>query len=362
MTAPRFAHLLRPELADLAAYVPHTGDHEIRLDGNEAPPLLSSNARAGVAHALAAGGLERYPDPRATELREAIAAHVGATPDEVLVGTGSDEVIALLLTTLSQPRAGADAATILTPSPTFVMYRLSAAARGIRVLEVPLDERWDLDVAQMRAAIEAGEPNIVFLATPNNPTGNRMSEDRIRAVIEAAEGALVVLDEAYVAFAPASLAHLRHVYPNVAMLGTISKIGFAALRIGWLVGPVELIREVDKVRQPYNLPTPSQRAATFVLRELRAEIDHVVAHVVGERERLGRELGRIGFGVSPSDANFLWVETNRPAKDVFEGLAASKILVRSFHARGGRLANRLRITIGTREENDRLLEAIARWA
>ncbi|HVK68499.1 MAG TPA: aminotransferase class I/II-fold pyridoxal phosphate-dependent enzyme, partial [Polyangium sp.] len=212
------------------------------------------------------------------------------------------------------------------------------------------------------AAIEAGTPNIVFLATPNNPTGNRMSEDRIRAVIEAAEDALVVLDEAYIAFAPASLAHLRHVYPNVAMLGTISKIGFAALRIGWLVGPVEIVHEVDKVRQPYNLPAPSQRAATFVLRELRAEIDHVVAHVVGERERIGRELGRLGFGVSPSDANFLWVETKRPAKDVFDGLAASKILVRSFHTRGGRLANRLRITVGTREENDRLLETIARWA
>ncbi|MDI1475667.1 histidinol-phosphate transaminase [Polyangium sp. y55x31] len=362
MTAPRFAHLLRPELADLAAYVPHAGDYEIRLDGNEAPPLLSPDAHAAVAQALAAGGLERYPDPRASELCAAIAAHVGATPDEILVGTGSDEVIALLLTALSQPRAGADAATILTPSPTFVMYRLSAAARGMRVLDVPLDERWDLDVPAMRAAIEAGEPNIVFLATPNNPTGNRMSEDRIRAVIEATEDALVVLDEAYVAFAPGSIAHLRHAYPNVAMLGTISKIGFAALRVGWLVGSAELVREVDKVRQPYNVPAPSQRAATLVLRELRAEIDHVVAHVVAERERLGRELARLGFGVSPSDANFLWVETKRPAKDVFEGLAASKILVRSFHARGGRLANRLRITIGTREENDRLLEVIARWA
>ena len=362
MTASRFAHLLRPELADLAAYVPHAGDYEIRLDGNEAPPLLSAETRAAVAQVMAAGALERYPDPRATELREAIATHVRAKPDEILVGAGSDEVIALLLTTLSQPRAGAEAATILTPSPTFVMYRLSAAARGIRVHEVPLDDRWDLDVDAMRAAIAATNPNVVFLATPNNPTGNRMSEDRIRAVIEAAEGALVVLDEAYVAFASASVAHLRHAYPNVALLGTVSKIGFASLRIGWIVGADELVREIDKVRQPYNLPAPSQRAATFVLRELRAEIDRIIATVVEERDRLARALSQLGFGVPTSDANFLWVETKRPAKDVFEGLAASKILVRSFHARGGRLANRLRITVGTREENDRLLEVLARWA
>ncbi len=362
MTASRFAHLFRPELAAFSAYVPHTGDFEVRLDGNEAPSLLSPEARAAVARVLAMDGLERYPDPRATELREAIAAHVGASPDEILVGAGSDEVIALLLTTLAHPRAGEGAATIVTPSPTFVMYRHCAQARGMAVSDVRLDEHWDLDVEKMRLALATTNPNIVFIATPNNPTGNCMSEDRLRAVIEAAPDTLVVLDEAYVAFARTNVAHLRRAYPNVATLGTISKIGFAALRIGWLVGPAEIVREVDKVRLPYNLPTPSQRAATFVLRELRPEIDRIVAQIVEAREQLARELARIGFNVSPSDANFLWVETKRPAKDVFEGLAADKILVRSFHRNGGRLANRLRITVGTSEQNDRLLAAIARWA
>jgi len=231
----------------------------------------------------------------------------------------------------------------------------------MKVVEVPLDARWDLDAGGMRRAIEMAQPNIVFLATPNNPTGGAMSEDRVRAVIEAAPDALVVLDEAYADFSrQKSLSHLRHAYPNVAMLGTISKIGFASLRVGWLVADAELVREIDKVRQPYNLPVPSQRGALFVLQNLREEVERVVAYIIAERERMASELGRLGFSVAPSEANFLWVETTRPAQEVFDGLVAGGILVRSFHARGGRLAKRLRITIGTSSENDRLLEAIAR--
>lgn len=362
MTTSRFAHLLRPELAEIDAYVPHPGDYAIRLDGNEAPPLLSLEAQRKIAEALVPPALHRYPDPRALELREAIAAHAGASADEILAGTGSDEVIALLLSALDKPRERAPSATIVSPTPTFVMYRLSAKARGIKPIEVPLDASWDLDVAAIRKAIEFAQPNIVFIATPNNPTGGAMSEDRIRAVIEAARDALVVLDEAYVAFAKTNLTPLRREYPNVATLGTLSKVGFASLRVGWLVGPAELVREIDKVRQPYNLPVPSQRAATLVLREMKDEITALVSTVIAERRRMADELGRLGFGVAPSEANFLWVETKRPAKEVFDGLAASSILVRSFHARGGRLANRLRITIGTAGENDRLLEEITKWA
>jgi histidinol-phosphate aminotransferase len=289
---------------------------------------------------------------------------VGARPEEILVGTGSDEVIALLLSALDRPCMGSSRASIVTTTPTFVMYRLGARGRGLEFVEVPLDASWDLDVTAMRRAIEEARPNIVFIATPNNPTGGLMSEDRLRAVIKSAPNSLVVLDEAYVDFARPNkgVAHLRHEYPNVAMLGTISKIGFASLRVGWLVGAADLVHEVDKIRSPYNVPTPSQHAATFVLRNLGAEIDRVVSYVIAERERLGRELTQLGFGIAPSSANFLWVETQRAAEEVFEGLAASSILVRSFHARGGRLARRLRITIGSAQENDRLLETIARWA
>jgi len=357
----RFTHLLRAELAELEAYVPHPGAFEVRLDGNEAPSLLSQDARDALAEAMIPRDFQRYPDPRAVALREAIAARAGVTSDEVLAGVGSDEVIALLLSALDRPRERAPNASIVTVTPTFVMYRLSAKARGFKVVEVPLDASWDLDVNGMRRAIEMARPNLVFVATPNNPTGGVMAEQGLRAIIEAASDALVVIDEAYVDFARKSSAHLYRDYPNVALLGTLSKIGFASIRVGWLIGAPELVREIDKIRQPYNLPVPSQHAATFVLRNLKPEIDKLSAYVIAERERLKLELDRLGFSVAPSEANFLWVETRRPAAEVFEGLASCGILVRSFHARGGRLARRLRITVGLSEENDRLLDVMSRW-
>jgi histidinol-phosphate aminotransferase len=188
-----------------------------------------------------------------------------------------------------------------------------------------------------------------------------MSEDRLRQVIEAAPDVLVVLDEAYVDFSNISVAHLQRDYANVAMLGTISKIGFAALRVGWLIGSAPLVHELQKIRPPYNIALPSQRAATLVLRELHEEVDRLRAHVIAERDRMTRELERLGFGVTPSQTNFLWVETKRPGTEVFDGLRANSILVRNFGQFGGRLAHRVRVTVGTQTENDRFLETIARF-
>ena len=362
MTARFFDPLLRAELSELRAYEPHAGRFEVRLDANESPPLLSAEASAALAQAMIPAQLNRYPDPRATALREAIAASCGASVDEVLVGTGSDEIIALLLTALDRPRDRAPAASIVTPSPTFVMYRLSARSRGLKVVEVPLDGAWDLDVSGMIRAVEFARPNLIFVATPNNPTSTRVSLDRLRAVIEAAPAALVVVDEAYVDFAGAGAegqAALLRAYPNVAVMRTLSKVGFAALRVGWLVAPAELVREIDKVRQPYNLPVSSQQGATFVLQNLGAEITRTRDLVVAERARLTTGLAALGFGVTPSEANFLWVECARPANEVVSDLAARGVLVKSFHASGGRLLKRLRVTVGLPGENERLLHELA---
>ncbi|HVY44276.1 MAG TPA: histidinol-phosphate transaminase [Minicystis sp.] len=354
-----FSPLLRAELAELRAYEPVQHGFDVRLDANEAPCLLSPEARDALARAMVPREPNRYPDARAIELRRAIAARCDAEPDEVLVGVGSDEVIALLLTALDRPRGRAPAPTIVTPTPTFVMYRLSARARGFKVVEVPLDAAWDLDVAGMRRAIELARPNVVFVASPNNPTGAMMSEDRLRAVIEAAPDAFVIVDEAYVDFAPRAQAALRQSYGHVGILRTLSKIGLASLRVGWLLAPAPLVREIDKVRQPYNVPEPSQRGAAFALRELGDELRAVAGEVVRAREALAAELGARGFSVAPSDANFLWVETPRAADEIAAALAARGVLVKSFGARGGRLARRLRITVGTERENARLLEELA---
>jgi histidinol-phosphate aminotransferase len=357
-----WSHLLRPELAELQAYAPADVDPArvpVRLDANEAPPHPSPRLGDLVARAVAATALERYPDARARELRARIAERTGARPEELLVGTGSDEVIAVLVAAMARPRGKAAAAVVVAPTPTFVMYRVTSRTHGLRPVEVPLDARWDLDVGAMLRACEMMSPNVVFIASPNNPTGNRMSADRIEAVIRGAGDALVVVDEAYVDYAGESLRGWRSRFPNLGILRTLSKIGLAALRVGWLEADEGLVRELDKVRQPYNVSATSQAAAAAVLAEGWEDVQAHVAQVVRERERVAAALrGLPGVEVPPSDANFLWVATTKPASQVMEQLLARGVLVRSFHAAGGRMAQRLRVTLGTPAENDAFLAAI----
>src|SRR5215472_15051802 len=192
------ASLLRPELAELTAYAPVTPPGiEVRLDANEAPPCASPAVKDAVVRAVSRLPLERYPDARGGELKARIAERTGAREPELLVGCGSDEVIALLATALARPLGKAPQAVILTTTPTFVMYRITGRAHGLKPVEVPLDARWDLDAAAMARAVEMLPPSIVFVASPNNPTGNRMSAERIEALLGIAPGALVVVDEAY---------------------------------------------------------------------------------------------------------------------------------------------------------------------
>jgi histidinol-phosphate aminotransferase len=355
-----FLEGLRPELDEIAAYVPAVPPGiRVRLDANEAPPLASPAIREAVAKAIADVPLERYPDARALALKEAIALRTGAPATSLVVGSGSDEIIALLLTACARPRDRVPQATVIMPTPTFVMYRVTARAHGLRVVDVPLDAEWDLDVAGMNKAIDIVRPNVVFIASPNNPTGNRMSETRLEAIAMHASGALVVIDEAYVDYATgASLRGMRERFPNVAILRTLSKIGLAALRIGWLEAGDEIATALDKARQPFNVSATSQAAALAVVRDAWEEVGAHVAFVTSERERVTREIGQArGVAVMPSEANFVWVRTDKPAETVHAAMVARGVLVRGFRG-GGRMAQQLRVTIGTREENDAMLAAL----
>jgi histidinol-phosphate aminotransferase len=353
---------LRPELAELAAYVPCVPEGvRVRLDANEAPSA-PEGAQALVREAIERTALSRYPDPRALALKEAIQRRTGADPSTILVGSGSDEVIALLLTALATPLGRSPHPVVMMPTPTFVMYGVTARAHGYKSMPIPLDKDWDLDVASFARAMEFSQPNVVFIASPNNPTGNRMSEDRLIRVIESAKDALVVVDEAYVDYAPASVRSLRERHRNLGILRTLSKVGLAALRIGWLEADAALVSEIDKARQPFNVSATSQAAATAVLHDGWEGVVRLTEQVRRERSRMAEEIGKIaGFAVTPSDANFLWVKTPAPAVSIWEHLVECGILVRSFHAMGGRMTTQLRITIGTRSENDQALEALSSW-
>ncbi len=386
--------LLRPELADLVAYVPHDPPGiEVKLDANEAPPV-SPAVRDVVARAIASVALERYPDPRALRLKEAIAKRTGAKVGDLLVGTGSDEVIGLVSNALAWPRRRNTQGVILTPTPTFVMYRITARAHGLKPVEVPLDASWDLDVAMTKKAIAMMQPSVVFVASPNNPTGNRMSVDRLEEIVCAAGGgggekragtgtatamaammlsatgteggeggAFVIVDEAYVDYSGpnASVRGWRARYPHLGILRTVSKVGLAALRVGWLEADPGLVAEIDKTRQPFNVSATSQIAAAAVLEEAWDELQAGVARVVAAREKLSAAIAALeGFSVTPSAANFVWVKTPVASEKVQEHLAKDGILVRSFHKSGGRLGAQLRITIGEDAQHDRLLASLAK--
>ncbi len=352
--------ILRAELAELHAYVPHVPDGiRTRLDANEAPapPRV---VRAAIEKAIAHVALERYPDARALELKDAIASRTGAPSRSIVVGTGSDELIALVATACARARGRVPAATFLAPTPTFVMYHVTSRAHGVRAVSIPLDANWDLDLSAMNKAIELLQPNVIFIASPNNPTGNRMSADRIEAIAAAASDALVVVDEAYVDFSSQGSARaLRDRFENVAILRTLSKLGLAALRVGWIEADASIVAALDRARQPFNVSATSQAAATAVMREAWEPLcDHVHA-IVRERERVAEAMRALpGITPLPSEANFVWAKTEKPAARVHEHLISRGVLVRSFHSVGGRMAQHIRVTIGTREENDAMLAAL----
>jgi histidinol-phosphate aminotransferase len=359
---PWYDALLRPELGSINAYRPAAARADaVRLDANESPYGLSPEAQRHMADALARVEMQRYPDVRATRVRELIAETNGAHPDQIVIGSGSDEVIAILVMALGRARTGRTRAAFAFPDPSFVMFRVSSLVQGAEPVAVTLDAAWDLDVDAFDDVLRGREPNAVFLPSPNNPTGNLFTEDRIERVIATARETktLVVLDEAYGRFAGRSYRAQRESNEHVAQLQTLSKIGFAATRVGWGILPRELAIEVDKARQPYNLNALSQRAAELAFTDLRAEIDAAVDRLVSERVRVSARLAALpGCSVVPSAANFVWLDVGRDAGEVYRQLFDRGIVVRSFHAAGGRMATRMRVTIGMREENDRFIEAL----
>lgn len=351
---------VRAALRTMAAYKTPTDPPPIKLDANESPWPLPDEARARLAEVLAAADLHRYPDLGAREVKRLLAARLDASPDELVLGVGSDEVIGMLMAALSEPRAGAARPSVVVPTPSFVMVPLTARVHGLEAVEVPLaDETWALDRPAMLAAIERHRPNLVYLATPNNPTGNAFVEDDVRAVSLAASDALVLIDEAYGAFAGSTHGAWCARHPNVALLGTLSKIGLAGLRLGWARMHPALAAEVEKARPPYNLGSLTQLAATTILGEMPHVLDDAVRRIVDERERLAGALAGIaGVRVAPSQANFLLVEIEAgDAATVHAALAQRGVAVRRF-ASEPRLARHLRITVGTPAEDDALVRAL----
>jgi histidinol-phosphate aminotransferase len=350
--AARVASTVRADVRSLSAYPVAKTEGFVMLHANENPHLLPATLRKSIAAAVGRVAMNRYPDGAGDAVKEALAAALPLPKGSAIVlGNGSDELIQLLTTVVARPGAA-----VLAPEPTFVMYRIYARQAGVPYVAVPLRPDFALDEDAMLAAIARERPALVWLASPNNPTGRRTSVAAIERILAAAPG-VVVVDEAYADFGDASLLPRVLEFPNLVLLRTLSKVGMAGVRLGYAVAHPAWIAELDKVRSPYNVNALTQAVVPVVL----AAAD-VLAEQVGsiraERARLAEALAaRASVTVYPSDANFLMVRV--PDADAWAAhLKRNRILVKNLNGSHRALENCLRITVGTPEENAALLAAI----
>jgi histidinol-phosphate aminotransferase len=346
--------IIRDDIRALTAYRVPDSAGMIKLDAMENPYGLPPALRARLARLIEDASLNRYPDPGAGQLkarlRESFAVPAAA---ELLLGNGSDEIIQMLVLAAARPGA-----VVLGVAPSFTMFRMISAFAGVRYVAVELRDDFAIDVGRMLEAIEQHQPGLIFLACPNNPTGNLFDAAAIERVIAAAPG-MVVIDEAYHAFADRSfMARVPH-QANLLVMRTLSKVGLAGLRLGVLAGREEWIAQLDKLRLPYNVSTLTQRVACEVLKH-GAVLTEQAAAIKLERGRLLRELqGLPGLTAYPSDGNFILFRISH-AERVFDGLIRRGVLIKSLHGSHRLLANCLRVTVGTSQENDAFLAALTR--
>jgi histidinol-phosphate aminotransferase len=353
--SPLLMQRIRQDVQSMHAYAIQESAGMVKLDAMENPHRLPADLQKALGERLGALALNRYPGERVNELRHALASYANMPEGfDIMLGNGSDELISLLAMACDVPGA-----SILSPLPGFVMYSMSAQLQGLAFHGVPLTADFELDEAAMLAAIDQHKPSIVYLAYPNNPTGNLWSDDTIEKIVlaQGAQGGLVVMDEAYQPFASRSYAGRITRHSHVLLMRTLSKFGLAGVRLGYMVGPKALVAEIDKVRPPYNISVLNTECALFALEH--AEVFAAQAQDLRqERTRLLQALTALpGVQPFPSEANMILARVPDAAK-TFDGLKVQGVLIKNISKMHPLLANCLRLTVGTAEENDQLLAAL----
>ncbi|MFN4005015.1 MAG: histidinol-phosphate transaminase [Hylemonella sp.] len=355
----RLQQRIRQDVRGMHAYAVQDASGLIKLDAMENPYGLPPALQAELGQRLGRLALNRYPGARIHDLREALARHAGMPAGHALMlGNGSDELISLLAMACDVPGA-----SILAPVPGFVMYAMSAQLQGLAFHGVPLTPDFELDLPAMLAAIARHRPAITYLAYPNNPTANLWDEQAMAQIIAAVaeQGGLVVLDEAYQPFAARSwLDRIRaqpQAHGHVLLMRTLSKFGLAGVRVGYLMGPAELVAELDKVRPPYNVSVLNAECALFAL-EHADVFAAQAAQIRADRAMLLEALAALPqVRVWPSEANMILIRVPDAAR-AFAGMKARGVLVKNVSSLHPLLANCLRLTVGTPQENERMLAAL----
>jgi histidinol-phosphate aminotransferase len=352
-------NIIRPDVRALAAYHVPGAAGLVKLDAMENPYLLPQELRVELGQRLAAVALNRYPVPSYAELKAKIRDKLGVPAGfDVVLGNGSDELIAMLSLACARHDLP-QRPKVLAPVPGFVMYQMSAQFAGLEFVGVPLRADFTLDRAAMLAAIAAQRPVITWLAYPNNPTGTLFDADDMAAILRAVgDTGIVVVDEAYQPFAQASFMPRLAEFDNLVVLRTVSKLGLAGIRLGYMAASAALLAEFEKLRPPYNINVLTEAAAGFVL-EHAAVLDQQAAALRAARAQMAAALAALpGVQVFPSAANFLLLRVPQ-ADAVFTRLLAHKVLVKNVGKMHPLLENCLRVTVGTAQENALFLDAFA---
>lgn len=347
-------NIIRPEIRDLSAY--HVADSSgfVKLDAMENPYTLSTELQRALAERLAQVDLNRYPVPSYAALKSAIKKEFGIPANyEVVLGNGSDELIAMVSVACAKPGA-----KVLAPVPGFVMYAMSARLAGMGFIGVPLCADLTLDKPAILAAIAEHRPAITYLAYPNNPTGTLYDVADIEDILLAVgDSGVVIVDEAYQPFAQSSFMPRLAEFDNLIVMRTVSKLGLAGIRLGYMSGSQALLNEFEKVRPPYNINVLTEAAAEFMLQHVEV-LDAQAAQLREQRTLLAAALRLLpGVEVFPSAANFLLVRLPQ-AEQVFAKLLKQKILVKNVGKMHALLENCLRITVSTPVENTLFLDAL----
>lgn len=355
MSISTLTQVIRPEIAGLVSYHVPDASGFLKLDAMENPYPLPETLQQELAQHLARVAMNRYPVPSYTHLKQLIATRFGVPAGyDIVLGNGSDELISMMSVACARPGA-----KVLAPVPGFVMYALSAKLAGMEFVGVPLLADFTLDLPAMLAAIAEHHPAITYLAYPNNPTGNLYDADAMLQILRAVgDRGIVVVDEAYQPFAQASLMSRLPEFDQLVVMRTVSKLGLAGIRLGYMTGSHALMQEFEKVRPPYNINVLSQAAAEFMLQHVDV-LEQQAAMLREQRSWLSHQLDSLpGVQVYPSAANFLLIRVAN-AEQVFAKLVEQKILVKNVGKMHNLLENCLRITVSTPEENALFLAAFA---
>lgn len=352
----KLTEIIRPEVLALKAYHVPPATGMIKLDAMENPYTLPASLQNEIAQLAASAPINRYPDPNATGLKTALRKALDVPdPLAVMLGNGSDEIIQIIAMATSGPKA-----TVMSVEPAFVMFRMIATFVNMQYIGVPLKADFSLDIEAMLRMIAQCKPVVIFLAYPNNPTGNLFNIEAIEQIILAAPG-IVVIDEAYHAFADTSVMSKLEQYPNLLLMRTLSKLGLAGLRLGLLIGHPQWLHEFEKLRLPYNVGIMTQHITQVVLQHmdvLSAQAEMIKA----ERRKLQAQLAAFdALEIFPSDANFILFRIKNSADratDIFKKLKEKGILIKNLDGAHALLDNCLRVTVGTSEENTQFLAAL----